>query len=78
MTGTFTKFLSKKAMSNNIYNLRHAKLDPTLQAKLFPFVNAYRPHDEAPTWRELKADGFEKADEDSLMDIIEDQYFAGL
>jgi hypothetical protein len=61
-------------MSNNIYNLRNVELDPTLAAKLHPFINARRPHDPAPTWRELKADGLEKVDEDSLMDIIEDQY----
>jgi hypothetical protein len=64
-------------MSNNIYTLRNVELDPTLAAKLLPFVNAYREHDPAPTWRELKADGLEKVDEDSLMDIIEDQYLAG-
>jgi hypothetical protein len=63
-------------MSNNIYNLRNVELDPTLAAKLHPFINARRPHDPAPTWRELKADGLEKVDEDSLMDIIEDQYLA--
>ena len=63
-------------MSNTIYNLRNVELDPTLAAKLHPFINARRPHDEAPTWRELKADGLEKVDEDSLMEIIEDQYLA--
>ena len=63
-------------MSNTIYNLRNVELDPALAAKLFPFVNAYREHDPAPTWRELKADGLGKVDEDSLMEIIEDQYLA--
>jgi hypothetical protein len=61
-------------MSNTIYQLRQAELDPALAAKLFPFTNAYRPHDPAPTWQELKAQGLEKVDEDSLMDIIIDQY----
>ena len=64
-------------MSKTIYNLRNVELDPALAAKLFPFAIAWRPHDEAPTWRELKADGLEKVDEDSLMDTIEDQYLAG-
>jgi hypothetical protein len=61
-------------MNNTIYQLRQAELDPALAAKLFPFTNAYRPHDPPPTWQELKAQGLEKVDEDSLMDIIIDQY----
>jgi hypothetical protein len=61
-------------MSNTIYQLRQVELDPALAAKLFPFTNAYRPHDPAPTWQELKAQGLEKVDEDSLMDIIIDQH----
>ena len=63
-------------MKNNIYDLRYVQLEPALAAKLFPFVNAYRPHDPAPTWQELKASGLEKIEEESLMDIIEDQYLA--
>jgi hypothetical protein len=61
-------------MSNTIYQLRQVELDPALAAKLFPFTNAYRPHDPAPTRQELKAQGLEKVDEDSLMDIIIDQH----
>lgn len=63
-------------MSDAIYQLRHEQLDPALVAKLFPFVNAYRPHDPAPTWRELRDSGLEKIEDESLMDIIEDQYLA--
>lgn len=62
--------------NDTIYNLRHVQLDPAVVAKIFPFVNAYRPHDPAPTWRELQDQGLEKIEEDSLMDIIEDQYLA--
>ena len=61
-------------MNNKIYNLRNVELDPALAAKLFPFVNAYRPHDPAPTWREFKEAGVEKIEEESLMDIIIDQH----
>jgi hypothetical protein len=61
-------------MKDTIYKLRNVELDPALAAKLFPFTNAYRPHDPAPTWQELKAQGLEKVDEDSLMDIIIDQH----
>jgi hypothetical protein len=60
-------------MNNTIYNLRNVELDPAVAAKLFPFINAYRPHDTAPTWREFKEDGVDKVDKESLMDIIIDQ-----
>ena len=61
-------------MNDTIYNLRYVELDPALAAKLFPFINAYRPHDPAPTWQELKAQGLEKVEEESLMDVVMDQY----
>jgi hypothetical protein len=60
-------------MNNTIYNLRNVELDPALAAKLWPFINARRPHSEAPTWREFKEDGVDKVDKESLMDIIIDQ-----
>jgi hypothetical protein len=60
-------------MNDTIYNLRHVELDPALAAKLFPFINSYRPHDPAPTWQELKAEGLEKVEEESLMDVVMDQ-----
>ena len=61
-------------MSDKIYQLRNIELDPTVAAKLWPFINSYRSHDPAPTWREFKADGVDKVDEESLMDVIIDQY----
>jgi len=63
-------------MNNAIYQLRHVELEPELAAKLWPFTAAYRPHDPIPTWRDLQAQGLEKIEEESLMDIIEDQYLA--
>ena len=63
-------------MKNNIYDLRYVELEPALAAKLFPFVNSYRPHDTPSNWRELKEEGLERIEEESLMDIIEDQYLA--
>jgi hypothetical protein len=62
--------------NHQIYQLRSIELDPTVAAKLWPFTNAYRPHDPAPTWREFKADGVDKIEEESLMEIIVDQYEA--
>ena len=37
--------------------LRSTVFDHDLQAKLFPFLSAYRAHDEIETWRDLRADG---------------------
>jgi len=63
-------------MSDRVYNLRYVELDSSLAAKLYPFINARRPHDQPQTWQELKASGLERIEEDSLMNIIEDQYEA--
>ena len=63
-------------MSNTIYDIRFKELSPKEAALLWRFTAAYRPHDPAPTWQELKAQGLERIDEDSLMDIVEDQYLA--
>lgn len=62
-------------MTDTIYNLRYTDLGP-LAMKLHPFIYARRPHDKAPTWRDLKAEGLERVEDESLMDIIEDQYIA--
>jgi hypothetical protein len=71
------KIPTHSEMNNHqIYQLRHVELDPRVVAKIWPFINAYRPHDDAPTWREFKADGIDKVDEESLMDVIVDQYEA--
>lgn len=75
-------FLSNKLvavvfeMSNAIYEARFKELDPKDAALLWKFTSAYRPHDQPPTWQELKASGLERIEEDSLMDIIEDQYLS--
>ena len=61
--------------NHQIYQLRSIELDPALASKLFPFVNAYRPHDPAPTWRELRAEGHEPVEKDSALDELNDHYF---
>ncbi len=61
-------------MDNKIYDIRQKELSPKEAALLWRFTAAYRPHDPAPTWQELKAQGLEKVDEDSLMEVIIDQY----
>ena len=60
-------------MNDTIYNLRHVELDPDLAMRLYPFINAWRPFDDPPTWRELKAQGLEKVEEESVMDFVMDQ-----
>jgi hypothetical protein len=62
--------------NHQIYQLRQVELDPTVAAKLWPFISSYRPHDSIQSWRELRADGNDPVEEDSLMDIIIDQYEA--
>lgn len=63
-------------MSNTIFEARLKELSPKDAALLWLFTAARRPHDDPQTWRDLQADGYEKIEEDSLMDIIEDQYEA--
>ena len=41
-------------MNEQIYHLRHAQIDPLLQAKLHTIIYAYRPHDPIPTKQELQ------------------------
>ena len=61
---------------STVYELRHQRLDPSVAAKLFPFVNAYRPHDPAPTRTDLKDAGLDRIEDESFWDLIEDQYEA--
>ena len=61
---------------STIYEMRHERLDSATAAKLFPFINAYRPHDAAPTRTELKDSGLEKVEEESFWDEITDQHEA--
>jgi hypothetical protein len=61
-------------MSNAIYEARLKELNPNDAALLWRFTAARRDHDDPYSWRELRDQGLEKVEEDSLMDIIEDQY----
>lgn len=63
-------------MSEAIYEARFKALDPKDAALLWRFTAAYRPHDTPYTWQELRSQGLERLEEDSLMEIIEDQYLA--
>jgi hypothetical protein len=59
----------------NIEELRATELPIALAAKLAPFINAYRPHDAPPTRDELKDAGYEKIDEETFVDELNDYYF---
>ena len=61
--------------NHQIYQLRNAELEPSVAHKVWPFVNAYRPHDCVYSWRELKADGLERIEEDSAMDELNEYYY---
>ena len=50
--------------------LRSTVFDHDLQAKLWPFLSSYRPHDEIETWRMLQENGLERVkSEDTLDDL---------
>ena len=40
--------------------LRNEVFDCDLQAKLYPFLSAYRAHDEVETWKDLRDRGLER------------------
>jgi hypothetical protein len=61
--------------NHQIYQLRSIELDPTVATKLWPFINAYRPHDSVQSWRELRAEGYEPIEKDSTLDELNDKYF---
>ena len=41
-----------------------------LQAKLWQFLSAYRPHDDAETWQMLMADGHQRAQSVDTLDTL--------
>jgi hypothetical protein len=61
--------------NHQIYQLRQVEMDPKVAAKLWPFINAYRPHDSVQSWRELRAEGYEPVEKDSALDERNDHYF---
>lgn len=62
-------------MSEAIYQLRHQELNPELAAKLWPFINAYKPHDDIQSWRELRDQGNDPIEKESLLDDLNELYF---
>jgi hypothetical protein len=42
-----------------------------MQAKLWPFLNAYRPHDEVETWKDLRENGLEPVEKQSVVAELE-------
>lgn len=60
---------------SSLLHLRNQELAPELAAKLAPFVYAWRPLSQRPTTQELKAEGYEKVDEMTFYEELEEVYF---
>ena len=50
--------------------LRKEVFDHDLQAKLFPFLSSYRPHDEIETVKELRENGLERVKSVDTLDKL--------
>ena len=50
--------------------LRNEVFDHDLQAKLWPFLSSYRPHDEIETWRMLREDGLQGVKSEDTLDEL--------
>jgi len=51
--------------------LRSVTLPVEVQTKLWPFLNAYRPHDEVETWKDLRENGLEPVKSESVVAELE-------
>jgi hypothetical protein len=51
--------------------LRSVTLPDEMQAKLWPLLNAYRPHDEVETWKDLRENGLEPVKSESVVSELE-------
>ena len=58
----------------NLYELRGQELPLEVLFKLAPFVDAYRPHDEIPTTKELKGEGYKLIQKETFVDQWESDY----
>ena len=61
-------------MASLLY-LRDQELAPELAAKLAPFIAAWRPLSVRPSTQELRAEGYEKVDEMTFFEELEEVYF---
>ena len=55
--------------------LRDCELPEALAYKLAPFVRAWQPHDPPPSRTYLESRGYEKTEEYTFTDELEDAYF---
>lgn len=58
----------------NLYEWRNRDLGE-LAPKLYPFINAYRPHSKPQSWQDLKKAGYKRIIKDSFVDELEEVYF---
>lgn len=59
----------------SLWSLRERELPERVATRLAPFINAYRPHSDAPSRKELEDAGFERVETESFVDILEECYF---
>jgi hypothetical protein len=59
----------------SLYYLRDKELPAHLAAKLAPFIRSWAPHSKPPKTTELKAQGYERIEKESFVDLLEDNYF---
>ena len=55
---------------NEFVLLQNEVFDCDLQAKLFPFLSAYRPHDGVETWKDLRDRGLERVKSEDTLDEL--------
>jgi len=55
--------------------LRDCELPEELAYKLAPFISSWRPHDPPPSRTYLESLGYEKVEEYTFTDELEDVYF---
>jgi len=55
--------------------LRDCELPEELAYKLAPFISSWRPHDAPPSRTYLESLGYEKVEEYTFTDELEDHYF---
>jgi hypothetical protein len=63
-------------MNTRLYEARNSELNPAEAALLWRFTQAYRPHDSVPTPKELRDQGLERIDPETVMDTVRDQFEA--
>ncbi len=76
--GYITRFLEgkrKQPAGCSLYHLRDTELDSKNATILAPFINAYRPYEDAPKREDLKAEGYELIRKETFTDELKEVYW---